>query len=39
MTFTAPFIVRPWGSYTVLEEGECFKTKLIEVKLGASLSL
>lgn len=30
---------RPWGSYTVLEEGECFKIKRIEVKPGASLSL
>lgn len=39
MTFTAPFIVRPWGSYIVLEEGERFKIKLIEVKLGASFSL
>lgn len=30
---------RPWGSYTVLEEGERFKIKRIEVKPGASLSL
>jgi mannose-1-phosphate guanylyltransferase len=30
---------RPWGSYTVLEEGECFKIKRIEVKPGGSLSL
>ncbi|WP_299585358.1 mannose-1-phosphate guanylyltransferase/mannose-6-phosphate isomerase [uncultured Microbulbifer sp.] len=30
---------RPWGTYTVLEEGECFKMKRIEVKPGASLSL
>ncbi|MGM0831831.1 MAG: mannose-1-phosphate guanylyltransferase/mannose-6-phosphate isomerase [Pseudomonadota bacterium] len=30
---------RPWGTYTVLEEGECFKIKRIEVKPGASLSL
>ncbi len=30
---------RPWGSYTVLEEGPCFKIKRIEVKPGASLSL
>jgi mannose-1-phosphate guanylyltransferase len=30
---------RPWGSYTVLEEGLRFKIKRIEVKPGASLSL
>ena len=30
---------RPWGSYTVLEEGERFKLKRIVVKPGASLSL
>lgn len=30
---------RPWGSYTVLEEGSRFKIKRIEVKPGASLSL
>lgn len=30
---------RPWGTYTVLEEGEQFKIKRIEVKPGASLSL
>lgn len=30
---------RPWGSYTVLEEGPRFKIKRIEVKPGASLSL
>ncbi|WP_444924290.1 mannose-1-phosphate guanylyltransferase/mannose-6-phosphate isomerase [Microbulbifer sp. DLAB2-AF] len=30
---------RPWGTYTVLEEGEGFKMKRIEVKPGASLSL
>lgn len=32
-------VIRPWGSYTVLEEGPCFKIKRIEVKPGASLSL
>lgn len=32
-------VVRPWGTYTVLEEGLCFKIKRIEVKPGASLSL
>jgi mannose-1-phosphate guanylyltransferase/mannose-6-phosphate isomerase len=30
---------RPWGTYTVLEEGAQFKIKRIEVKPGASLSL
>jgi mannose-1-phosphate guanylyltransferase len=30
---------RPWGSYTVLEEGVRFKIKRIEVKPGAALSL
>ena len=30
---------RPWGTYTVLEEGEGFKIKRIEVNPGASLSL
>ena len=30
---------RPWGSYTVLEEGERFKIKRIEVKPGGRLSL
>ncbi|TAN13408.1 MAG: mannose-1-phosphate guanylyltransferase/mannose-6-phosphate isomerase [Burkholderiaceae bacterium] len=30
---------RPWGTYTVLEEGVGFKIKRIEVKPGAQLSL
>ena len=30
---------RPWGTYTLLEEGSRFKIKRIEVKPGASLSL
>ncbi len=30
---------RPWGTYTVLEEGDRFKMKRIVVKAGASLSL
>jgi mannose-1-phosphate guanylyltransferase len=30
---------RPWGTYTVLEEGNGFKIKRIAVKPGASLSL
>lgn len=30
---------RPWGTFTVLEEGEHFKIKRIEVNPGASLSL
>jgi mannose-1-phosphate guanylyltransferase / mannose-6-phosphate isomerase len=32
-------VVRPWGTYTVLEEGEGFKIKKIAVNPGASLSL
>lgn len=32
-------VTRPWGTYTVLEEGVGFKIKRIEVKPGASLSL
>lgn len=32
-------VSRPWGSYTVLEEGPRFKIKRIEVKPGAALSL
>ncbi|NEX64477.1 mannose-1-phosphate guanylyltransferase/mannose-6-phosphate isomerase [Noviherbaspirillum galbum] len=32
-------VIRPWGSYTVLEEGPGFKIKRIAVKPGASLSL
>jgi mannose-1-phosphate guanylyltransferase len=30
---------RPWGFYTVLEEGDCYKIKKIVVKPNASLSL
>jgi mannose-1-phosphate guanylyltransferase len=30
---------RPWGTYTVLEEGDRFKIKRIEVKPGGRLSL
>ena len=30
---------RPWGTYTVVEEGEHFKIKRIEVKVGAKISL
>lgn len=30
---------RPWGSFTILEEGPRFKIKRIEVRPGASLSL
>jgi len=30
---------RPWGTYTILEEGDGFKLKRITVKPGASLSL
>lgn len=32
-------VTRPWGTYTVLEDGPRFKIKRIEVKPGASLSL
>ena len=32
-------VLRPWGTYTVLEESAAFKIKRIEVKPGASLSL
>jgi mannose-1-phosphate guanylyltransferase / mannose-6-phosphate isomerase len=32
-------VVRPWGSYTVLEAGTGFQIKRISVKPGASLSL
>lgn len=32
-------VMRPWGAYTVLEDGPGFKIKRIVVKPGASLSL
>jgi mannose-1-phosphate guanylyltransferase/mannose-6-phosphate isomerase len=32
-------VMRPWGAYTVLEEGPGFKIKRIVVKPGAALSL
>lgn len=32
-------VSRPWGTYTVLEEGMGFKIKRIEVKPGAALSM
>ncbi len=32
-------VVRPWGTYTILQEAPGFKIKRIEVKPGASLSL
>ncbi len=32
-------VARPWGTYTVLEEGSRYKIKRIVVKPGASLSL
>ena len=32
-------VSRPWGAYTVLEEGPGFKIKRIEVRSGAALSL
>ena len=30
---------RPWGSYTILESGACWKIKRLNVKPGACLSL
>ena len=32
-------VARPWGTYTVLQEGGGFKIKRIEVRPGAALSL
>jgi mannose-1-phosphate guanylyltransferase len=32
-------VTRPWGAYTVLQEGPGFKIKRIEVKPGGALSL
>jgi len=32
-------VARPWGTYSVLEEGDRYKIKRIEVKPGAALSL
>lgn len=32
-------VARPWGTYTVLEEGRNFKIKRIAIKPGAALSL
>ena len=32
-------VARPWGAYTLLQEGPSFKIKRIEVKPGAALSL
>ena len=32
-------VARPWGAYTVLQDGPGFKLKRIEVKPGAALSL
>jgi mannose-1-phosphate guanylyltransferase len=34
-----PTVHRPWGNYTVLQEGNGFKLKRIEVKPGEKLSL
>ena len=36
---SARTVYRPWGSYTVLEEGNCFKVKRLLVNPGAALSL
>jgi mannose-6-phosphate isomerase len=38
MRNTANYEERPWGSYTVLDEGENYKVKRIEVSPGKRLS-
>ncbi len=32
-------VFRPWGSHTLLEEGEHFRIRRVEIKSGASLSM
>lgn len=32
-------VMRPWGTYTVLEEGEGYKIKRLDIKPGGTLSL
>ncbi len=39
LTETHLTVHRPWGTYTVLEEGPCFKIKRITVNPGAKLSM
>ncbi len=39
LTVTHPTVYRPWGSYTVLEEGPRYKLKRIVLHPGAKLSL
>jgi mannose-1-phosphate guanylyltransferase/mannose-6-phosphate isomerase len=39
LTETHLTVHRPWGIYTVLEEGPCFKIKCITVNSGAKLSM
>jgi mannose-1-phosphate guanylyltransferase/mannose-6-phosphate isomerase len=39
VAYTARTVNRPWGTYTVLEEGPTFKVKRILVNPGAALSL
>ena len=39
LTETHVTVARPWGSYTVLEEGPEYKIKRIEVKPGQKLSM
>lgn len=34
-----PKVHRPWGAYTIIEQGPGYKVKLIEVKTGGKLSL
>lgn len=39
LTETHLTVTRPWGSYTILEEGPCYKIKRIMVNPGAKLSM
>ena len=39
LTEECPTVNRPWGHYTILDEGPCYKVKKIAVKPGAKLSL
>ena len=32
-------VQRPWGWYQIIDQGDCYKTKNIEVDPGESLSL
>lgn len=39
LTETHLTVTRPWGSYTILEDGKCYKIKRIKVNPGAKLSM